>query len=83
MELTTVLFDLDGTLLPMDNDEFTKGYFKLLAQKMGPYGYEAGQLVDSIWAGTAAMVRNDGTQSNEAAFWEKSLIRCYYSTDKW
>ena len=71
MELTTVLFDLDGTLLPMDNDEFTKGYFKLLAQKMGPYGYEAGQLVDSIWAGTAAMVRNDGTRSNEAAFWEK------------
>ena len=31
MKLTTVLFDLDGTLLPMDNDEFTKGYFKLLA----------------------------------------------------
>lgn len=25
MKLTTVLFDLDGTLLPMDNDEFTKG----------------------------------------------------------
>ena len=22
-----VLFDLDGTLLPMDQDEFTKGYF--------------------------------------------------------
>ena len=25
------MFDLDGTLLPMDNDEFTRGYFKLLA----------------------------------------------------
>ena len=24
MKLTTILFDLDGTLLPMDNDEFTK-----------------------------------------------------------
>lgn len=33
MKITTVLFDLDGTLLPMDNDEFTKGYFKLLAKK--------------------------------------------------
>ena len=34
MKLTTILFDLDGTLLPMDNDEFTRGYFKLLAAKM-------------------------------------------------
>ena len=24
-EIDTVLFDLDGTLLPMDNDAFTKG----------------------------------------------------------
>ena len=36
MKLTTILFDLDGTLLPMDNDEFTRGYFKLLAAKMAP-----------------------------------------------
>lgn len=33
MKITTVLFDLDGTLLPMDNDGFTKGYFKFLAKK--------------------------------------------------
>ena len=70
MKLTTVLFDLDGTLLPMDNDAFTKGYFKLLAAKMAPYGYEPQQLVDAVWAGTAAMVKNDGTRSNEAAFWD-------------
>ncbi|MDO4515299.1 MAG: HAD family hydrolase [Lachnospiraceae bacterium] len=71
MNLTTVLFDLDGTLLPMDNDAFTKGYFKLLAAKLAPHGYDAKQLVDAIWAGTASMVKNDGSQSNEAAFWEK------------
>ena len=71
MKLTTVLFDLDGTLLPMDNDAFTKGYFKLLAAKLTPHGYDARQLVDGIWAGTAAMVANDGSQSNEAAFWKK------------
>ena len=34
MSITTVLFDLDGTLLPMDNDVFTKGYFKLLVQQL-------------------------------------------------
>ena len=33
-----VLFDLDGTLLPMDLDEFIKGYFSLLAKKAMPYG---------------------------------------------
>ena len=55
----------------MDNDAFTKGYFKLLAAKLAPHGYEPKQLVDAIWAGTAAMVKNDGTQSNEEAFWKK------------
>lgn len=69
MSITTVLFDLDGTLLPMDNDEFTKVYFKLLAAKMAPYGYESKELVDAIWAGTASMVKNDGSKSNEEAFW--------------
>lgn len=64
-----VLFDLDGTLLPMDQDEFTKGYFKLLAKKLAAHGYEAQQLVDAVWKGTAAMVKNDGQRSNEAAFW--------------
>ena len=71
MKITTILFDLDGTLLPMDNDEFTKGYFKLLVKKLAPYGYEPQKLIDGIWSGTAAMVKNDGTKSNEQAFWEK------------
>lgn len=69
MTLTTVLFDLDGTLLPMDQDVFTRGYFKELAAKAAPRGYEAKGLVDAIWAGTAAMVKNDGSQTNEEAFW--------------
>lgn len=71
MKISTILFDLDGTLLPMDNDEFTKGYFKLLVKKLAPYGYEPQKLIDGIWAGTAAMVKNNGTKSNEQAFWEK------------
>lgn len=71
MKITTILFDLDGTLLPMDNDEFTKGYFKMLVKKLAPYGYEPQKLIDGIWSGTAAMVKNDGTKTNEQAFWEK------------
>ena len=71
-----ILFDLDGTLLPMDNDEFTKGYFKLLAKKLVPFGYEPQKLVDAIWQGTGAMVRNDGSRTNEKAFWEE-FVKIY------
>ena len=67
--MKTVLFDLDGTLLPMDQDEFVNYYFGYLVKKMAPYGYEAEGLVKAIWGGTAAMVRNDGSCSNEEAFW--------------
>ena len=69
--LKMILFDLDGTLLPMDQEVFTKDYFKRLAAKLLPHGYQADQLVDGIWAGTAAMVKNDGTCTNEEAFWRR------------
>lgn len=65
-----ILFDLDGTLLPMDQEEFTKTYFNLLIQKFAPYGWEAKPLIAAIWAGMAAMVGNDGRGSNEAIFWQ-------------
>lgn len=67
--INTILFDLDGTLLPMDQDEFVHDYFRRLAQKVAPLGYAPKELVDTVWAGTKAMVENDGTKSNEDAFW--------------
>ena len=70
--LKAVLFDLDGTLLPMDQDGFTHGYFKLLCRKLAGYGYDPDQLVKAVWKGTGAMVKNDGSCSNEEAFW-----RCF------
>ncbi len=70
MAITTVLFDLDGTLLPMDQERFVKAYFKGLAQKAAPYGYEPGKLIETIWAGTSAMVKNTGAKTNEEVFWD-------------
>ena len=67
--ITTVLFDMDGTLLPMDYDGFTRAYFGLLAKKAAPYGYEPKSLMDAVWAGTGAMVKNDGSEKNEPVFW--------------
>ncbi|MBR6088949.1 MAG: HAD family hydrolase [Anaerolineaceae bacterium] len=68
--LKAVLFDLDGTLLPMDQDKFVKGYFQLLAKKLAPYGYEPNMLINAVWHGTTAMINNDGSCTNEDVFWK-------------
>ena len=70
MSIKNILFDLDGTLLPMDQEVFTKAYFKRLAGKLAPYGYDPEKLIETIWAGTVAMVKNDGSCMNEDAFWK-------------
>lgn len=69
MKISTILFDLDGTLLPMDQDQFIKYYFGMLAKKLAPHGYDPDKLIEGIWTGTGAMVKNDGSVSNEDAFW--------------
>lgn len=68
--MKTVLFDLDGTLLPMDQDHFVKAYFGGLATTLIPYGYEPNRLIQNIWSGTKAMIKNNGSKTNEAAFWD-------------
>lgn len=70
MALKMVLFDLDGTLLPMDQDKFVKSYFGLLAKKMAGFGYKPDALIDGVWKGTGAMVKNNGAKTNESVFWE-------------
>ena len=79
MKVTAILFDLDGTLLPMDQDDFTESYFSNLAAKAATKGYQPDALIDTVWAGTAAMVKNDGTKTNEAVFWE--LFAAKYGGD--
>jgi len=69
-EITTILFDMDGTLLPMELEHFTKTYFQLLAKKAAPYGYELESLVAAVWKGTKAMVQNDGSIPNDQRFWK-------------
>lgn len=69
-KITTVLFDLDGTLLPMELEAFTNTYFGLLAKKAAPYGYDPETLVAAVWKGTKAMVKNDGTMKNCDRFWQ-------------
>ncbi|MBP3655857.1 MAG: HAD family hydrolase [Clostridia bacterium] len=69
MGLTTVLFDLDGTLLPMDQDAFVRSYSSLLIAKAAPHGYVPEKMMAALMHGITAMVRNDGSCLNEEAFW--------------
>lgn len=69
-KITTVLFDLDGTLLPFEQEEFIHSYFKRLATKLVPMGFEKDTLIKAIWSGMEAMIRNNGMKTNEVAFWE-------------
>ncbi len=69
MKLTTVLFDLDGTLLPMNQDNFIAAYFKALVKSLSARDFDEAELTKVIWTGTSAMIRNDGTRTNEELFW--------------
>ena len=92
--IKAILFDLDGTLLPMDQDLFLKAYFGGLVKAMVPHGYDPDLVVKSIWAGTKAMIENDGSKTNEEVFWncfcgffgaqarnDEPLFHKFYETD--
>ena len=64
------MFDLDGTLLPMDEEIFIKDYFERLSKKITPHGYDPDQLVNGVWAGTKSMIKNNGEKLNEHVFWK-------------
>jgi len=65
-----ILFDMDGTLLPMDMEEFTKGYFKKLYKEVMHFGIGAEEFTKAIWTGTYAMMKNDGKDTNRNVFWK-------------
>lgn len=67
--INTILFDLDGTLLPMDLDEFVKIYFDSLGKKFAQLGYDYEVILKGVIAGTKTMIKNDGTTTNEEVFW--------------
>ena len=67
MKRQAILFDLDGTLLPMDLDRFVEGYFGFLAKRFSEFEPKA--FIAAVWKGTKAMMTNDGSMTNEQRFW--------------
>lgn len=74
-KIDTILFDLDGTLLPMEQEAFVKRYIQEISKVFVRHGLDAGLAVKALWAGTHAMVRNDGSQTNEDCFWQTFCAR--------
>ena len=67
--MRTILFDLDGTLLPMDQKGFERAYFKSLCSALPEV--EPKLLIQAIWSGTHAMAANSGKQTNREVFAEQ------------
>lgn len=75
--LKAILFDLDGTLLPMDQDTFVNAYFTEILKKFVPLGYDGKKLTKNLWEGTKAMIENDGKKLTKKFFgiYSKKIIK--------
>lgn len=71
MALKAVLFDLDGTLLPLEQDAFIAAYIKQMVTYLARFGYDPKTMAAAVWAGSEDMIRNDGLATNEAVFWNR------------
>lgn len=67
--LNTILFDLDGTLLPIDAKAFEKIYFGGLSSRFTDM-YPPEAFIKLIWDATIAMVKDTTHRTNEVVFME-------------
>lgn len=65
--MEAILFDLDGTLLPMDTKVFEKLYFSSLGDYFMDL-IEKEKLIEYVWISTKKMLTNDGNKINRVAF---------------
>jgi FMN phosphatase YigB (HAD superfamily) len=73
--IDTFLFDLDGTLLPLDVDKFMEIYYHELLNEFLSRG-DPGTIVDSVMEAAEIMLINDGSKYNSEVFYEsfKKLV---------
>lgn len=68
--LKAIFFDLDGTLLPMDEKKFVDVYIPLLYEKVKHLGYTKDDLVKALFSGLKKMYGNVGPKTNGEVFWD-------------
>lgn len=68
--IKTVLFDLDGTLLPLEQEEFAHEYFKNLCLRIGNL-VDSKKFIQQLLSSTEAMVKSgDKDKTNQQVFFE-------------
>ncbi|MBO4366341.1 MAG: HAD family hydrolase [Clostridia bacterium] len=68
--IKALFFDLDGTLLPLDQDTFTNAFIGLIAGRFGNIPAWGGKaFLGIMMRSVESVVRNDGSLSNEDRFW--------------
>ena len=68
--ITTILFDLDGTLLPMNQDEYIRKYTGALANYYIEAGFDPEQFPIALFHSIVAAIKNNGEKTNEQVFWD-------------
>ncbi|MBZ4653654.1 MAG: hydrolase [Peptococcaceae bacterium] len=68
----TILFDLDGTLLPLNIDLFIEKYINAISKFCAPL-VEPRAFAQALWLSTGKMLQNDGHGTNEEVFMEHFL----------
>ena len=68
--IKNILFDLDGTLLNMDQDKFLKLYMISLYSVLKDEYKDINELTYVIETGVRLMFNNDGSKTNEEVFYE-------------
>ncbi|MBO7292708.1 MAG: HAD family hydrolase [Clostridia bacterium] len=66
--MKTVLFDLDGTLLPMDQDAFIATFLECVHRDLVRLGYPPELSEAALAAAFPAVLANDGKCTNETVF---------------
>lgn len=81
MKYKGVLFDLDGTLLPLDLDGFIRDYFRALSASVAEH-VEPQRFVAALLQSTQVMLDNDGSKTNSQVFTEHffPLLDCQPDT---
>ena len=68
--IKAVLFDLDGTLIEMDQDAFLKSYFQRLTAYFAAEGYDPAAFSQALMYAVKVMLANDGAMKNDELFWK-------------
>lgn len=67
--MKAILFDLDGTLLPISMDDFEMIYFRGLSSQFLDW-MEPKDLIKMVWQATLAMITSEDDRTNETVFFE-------------